>query len=115
MIIKIPYKAISWNVLARQNHWKYTRIFNEMKQSTWYAIRAGKKEVFTEPVEIHFHARWKQKRRHDVDSLVLKPVLDQIVTDGILKDDSIEYVRSVTYTGETGADKDEIVIEIKKI
>ena len=112
MKITIPYKPISWNVLARQNHWKYTKMFNEMKQMTWYAIRAGKKEVFTSPVHIYVHARWKQKRRHDIDSLCFKPILDQIVADGILKDDSIEYVKSVTYTGETGADKDEIIVTI---
>ena len=64
------------------------------------------------PVKIHVHARWKEKRKHDIDSLLFKPILDQIVSSGILPDDSLEYVESVTFSGETGTGKDEMIVFI---
>jgi len=115
MIITIPLKPISWNKIATKSYWVYSNLSNEWKKATMSALTKVKKEKFTVPVSIHMHARWKMKKVHDIDDLFGKAIVDQLVTDGILKDDSLEYVKSVTYTGETGADKDEIIVEIKKI
>ena len=110
MTILVPYKPLSWNVLARKNHWTYTRTFKEMAEATKYGERKG--TMPKPPVDIVVTCLWKGKRRHDIDSIVFKPILDQLVRDGLLPDDSLEYVRSVTYRGETGCDHDgyEIII-----
>jgi len=114
MEIHIELKPISWNVLARKNHWKYPEIFNDWKTMVSYAIYATKKTKFKNPVNIAIHAKWKEKRRHDIDSLMIKPVIDQLVTEGILMDDSLEYVQSVTFTGEIGAKVDELIVTISE-
>lgn len=110
----IPLKPISWNVLARKNHWLYTKVFNEWKQATWAAVKEAKLEKcrFSTPALIVIICRWKQRRRHDIDSIVAKPVIDALVGMGILEDDSLEYVFEVRYEGQTGAKADEMEVHL---
>lgn len=117
LTVRIPLKPISWNVLARKHYWEYVRTFDEWKRAVRAsagAMRDGAEErplIF--PVKVTFHCRWKQKRRHDVDSVVAKPVLDELVAMGILPDDSLAYVREASFTGEVGADADEMVVTVE--
>lgn len=112
--LRLKLKPISWNVLSRKHYRAYMRVFWDWKMATNVAIResSATKKVVSFPVDILVHARWRQKRRHDIDSLVVKPIIDQIVSSGILPDDSIKFVRSVSFTGETGAEWDEMIIKI---
>ncbi len=110
----IPIKCVPWNQVATKSYWVYSKIGNDMKLATLYALKASKLPVVSHyPVTMHYHIKWKQKRRHDLDSLFLKHANDQIVASGILIDDSLEYVSKVIYTGETGADRDEIIVTIE--
>lgn len=53
--------------------------------------------------------------RHDIDSLFsAKPVMDVLVTRKIIPDDNLSYVSQVTFTGEIGADRDELVVTISE-
>lgn len=116
MILTIPIKCVSYNQLLRKNHWKVSALANSFKEATLEAIQKAKFAPVSHssyPVAISFHASWKQARRHDIDSLyAAKPIIDQLVTSKILVDDSLKYVKSVTYTGEIGAERDEIRIKI---
>lgn len=112
MQIVIPIKPISWNAIACKHFRVYSKIMNSWRWFTLEALSKVKKEKFTYPVSIHFHAKWKMKKVHDIDDLYGKAVVDQLVASGFLVDDSLEYVRSVTYTGEIGADKDEMIVTI---
>jgi Holliday junction resolvase RusA-like endonuclease len=117
MILKIELKPISWNVLARKNHWKYTEIFNEWKMATLAALNRwerghGKVGLIEVPVNARYHASWKANRRHDIDSLCIKPVQDFLVERGILADDDLKHVKMVSFTGETGAVEDCLYVRI---
>ena len=112
MVINIPFKMPSWNIVARKNHWEYTKIFNELKTITKAYLPLHQGAIKSFPVNIHVHCRWRLSHRRDVDAVLFKPMLDQLVTSKILPDDSTQYVGSVTYTGEIGADSDSIRIEI---
>lgn len=116
MTFTINIKPISWNELIRKNHWIVTKISNEFKYATLEAIQKAKIKPFRRdrlPVNIHIMCRWKYKKKHDIDAVFAKAAVDQLVISKILPDDSLEYVRSVTYTGAIGCEKDEIVITIE--
>lgn len=109
----IPLKPITWNALVGRNRWTYKKIKDLWQANTRYAILEAKMApVNGFKVEIGIHAHWKQKRRHDIDDLYGKGILDQLVYSGILEDDSLEYVTKVTYTGKTGCKKDEMVVTL---
>ncbi len=67
------------------------------------------------PVELCIHARWKENRRHDIDSLYAKAIIDQMVVDKIIPDDNLNIVQRVSFTGETGQDTDEVCVLIKEV
>jgi len=116
-VLTVPIKPISWNTLARQNHWKFSKVFHGLKDVAKLALLEtwADKPKFTKPVTVRVNAHWKGGRRHDVDNVVVKPLLDLLVEERILEDDDSRCVRSVTLTGETGCDKDEYVIEIEEV
>ncbi len=115
--ISIPVKPISWNVLARKNHWLYTKVFDEWKRATWAAVEEGRLRGirFKGPVVISVECHWVQHRRHDVDSVVAKPVIDALVDMRVIPDDSLEFVREVRYSGQVGAGKDEMTVTVYPI
>ena len=55
-------------------------------------------QAFDTPVDIHIHS--KRKRLADADGLCAKWVIDTIVAEGILIDDSPQYVKNVTFSQE---------------
>ena len=107
----IDMKAVSWNTLARKNHWTFSKVFHAWAEATYEAVKAARIVPVTQyPISIEVEAHWRHKRRHDVSNIVLKPIEDQLVTMGILKDDSLEYVTSVSFRGKTGCPRDELVV-----
>ena len=104
--ISIYLKPLSWNVLARKNHWIYTKIFNEWKQATWIAATEAKIKPHHDPVKLHVLASWKGKRRHDIDNIILKPVIDQLVSMGVFLDDRIGCIDEITIRGVVNAKED---------
>lgn len=64
-------------------------------------------QKISSPVDIHVHS--KRKRLADADGLSAKWVIDAIVKSGILRDDSPEYVKTVTYSQEKGSPEEVLV------
>ena len=90
-----------------------------MKRNTQDGISwfIGKLPTFENPVTIHFH--WIEKTsRRDLDNVAFakKFILDALVENGKLKDDSQKYVRGFTDTFEKGKENEVIVTieEVKK-
>lgn len=111
-------KSVSWNVLVRQNFWKVKAVFDAWKEETGYAVLAAHLKPIPKewyPVRVHFFAAWKHKRRHDIDSLIVKPILDTLTVMDIWPDDSSEYVGQVLFEGVTGAGEDSLTVTISPI
>lgn len=109
----IPLKPISWNVLLRKHYWTVKKVFDEWKKATRWAVKEGKvRAVSVYPVQIMVEAHWKQKRVHDIDGLVFKPILDALVNCGILKADNLNHVAEVVHRGKIGQEQDQLIITI---
>lgn len=101
-------KPVSWNQIAT-SHWrKYKKYKDELAEHTFYTIKKQGIESCVFPVEILVEVSWKDKRKRDVDNIFIKPILDTLVRENILKDDNCEYVRSVYYTGKIGEEREGI-------
>lgn len=109
----IRAKAISWNKLCTA-HWRvYSRTANEWKYLTIEAIQKAKIAPCTVfPIEVSIHCKWKAKRVHDIDSVYIKFLCDQLKASKIIPDDSLEYIDRVAFSGETGCKKDEVIITL---
>lgn len=114
MKFAIACKAVPLNQLLNK-HWTVVKkAKDELAQATWISLLQGKfKPLTVFPVTLCLHLKWKQRRRHDLDAVLTKQILDQMVRQGLLPDDNLKYVGEVRITGETGADRDEIIVEIK--
>lgn len=108
----VDIKLKSWNEIACK-HWRvYKAAADEAKQATWVALNNYGIKPCTGPVELHVHAKWRGNRRRDIDAVYAKGIVDQMVTDKILPDDNLNIVTSVLYTGETGANKNEVIVTL---
>ena len=56
---------------------------------------------------IHFHCI--RRRECDADNMASKWVTDQLVNDGIIKDDKPKYVGEVTYSQKAGKEEQTII------
>ena len=109
----IKEKLPSWNTIAGGGKWAYKKAKDTWQGFTYESALEAKLKPITEyPVDVSVHAKWKHNRCHDIDSCYVKPIFDQLVYMGILKDDSLEYVDRVTYSGEIGADEDCVIITL---
>ena len=73
ILLKIDYKPVSWNTLISNNHWHKSKVFNEMREATKYAVLSQKIKPITEfPVKVIVTAFWKHKHRHDAEILELR-------------------------------------------
>jgi len=116
LTIIIPLKPVSWNTLLRQHYWKVKKEFDMWKQATVVALQQHQtKPVKKYPITVHVRAEWKQKRIHDVDGLVFKPILDTFIKCNVLPDDSLTYVERVIYTGAIGQVKDQLIITLENM
>lgn len=68
--------------------------------------------IITEPITIHIHSI--RKRATDADGVSAKAVIDGLVHAGLIIDDSLEYVKEVSYSQEKGK-KEETIIEIRSM
>lgn len=55
------------------------------------------------PVSIHVHSI--RKRLADADGISAKAAIDGIVNSGLLRDDSPQYVRKVSYSQQKGSEE----------
>lgn len=111
----IPLKPISYNQLLRKHYRVVGALANEWKEATMYALKAARVVPFDAlayPLRVECAASWKQNRTHDIDSLYIKPVLDQLKRSGIIPDDSIRFVASVTCTGATKQKTDSLTVRL---
>jgi len=89
------YKCPSWNQIAGRGHWtKRAEMMEYAHSSVREALGGGTVEYFTTPVTITVTAYLK--RPIDCDNVSCKGIIDGLRMYGILKDDTIKYVTSVT-------------------
>lgn len=92
-------------------------IYRREKERWHWLIKAAVKEKPKEPykkTEIHISYFFPDKRRRDPDNYAGKMILDPLVKEGILKDDSFSNIRLVL-TGNYDKLNTRTEIEIKEI
>jgi|TARA_Y100000310_G_scaffold37766_1_gene35413 hypothetical protein len=69
----------------------------------------GKKEITRHDSRICIHVHSIRKRLADTDGISAKAVLDGIVKAGLLKDDTTEFIKEITYSQEKGTPEETII------
>lgn len=108
------FKCPSRNDSYAGQHWTKRR----KKAKTIQAlVFAECKKQNIQPVEqicdIEVVAYYKYKIRRDSDNVSSKEIIDGLVLAGILKDDSVEFVRKVTTLAKIGQKKDKVVVKLE--
>lgn len=115
MLPPIAVARLSPNARA-QSHWPRTRARQEVMEHTSVVARVQELRPVREPVEITFRWVVPNRIKRDIDNLagngVVKAVLDALVADAYLVDDSSRYVTAVRteMVHEMGSRRLEIVI-----
>lgn len=111
----IALKPISWNKIIAKGWRNRKQVFDEWSEQTALSVMAYRiAPIKKYPVSIAVSAFWEHKNRHDIDSLVFKPVLDALVTLGVLKDDNLKMVSHVSFQGSTDQEEDCMVVSIEE-
>lgn len=85
---------------------------DEMGILAFFAIKEAGIRPYMSPIEIEVHAKKRHKRKFDLDNLYFKAVQDQLVELGIVKDDTLDHITKISYTGEVGADRDGLLVTL---
>lgn len=109
---RIMHKPESWNNLARKSYWTYKRVFEMWANLTGEALDRVEATPIGGVVWIEVTARWKSKRQHDVDNVLLKPILDALVKRGILAGDSLEYIAEIKIRGLIDRAEESVQVDI---
>lgn len=109
---RIMQKPESWNTLARKTFWAYKRVFEMWYTLTGAALSEVDAQPVAGPVRLEVTARWKTKRRHDIDNILLKPVLDAMVKREILRDDGVNDIVEIKLRGLIDQSEDSLQIDI---
>ena len=98
MVITIllkDHKTISWNKLYQQRHWTYrAKLVDTLHKLVHAELNRMKCKKKLKKIDVLFESY--SRRPVDPDNLCLKPYLDGIKTYGVIKDDTLEYVNSIT-------------------
>lgn len=106
---------VSWNQVLRK-HWRvYKGIKDDLASRTLSAIAKGQIKPLRGPVEIEVMAHWKTKRLRDIDNICLKPIIDELVREGILEGDTCNIVRRVSYLGKIDCKREGLSILISSL
>lgn len=99
MKITIKYKFASLNDIinvSRTNRFMANKLKKDEMAVVHYST-LGIKPIENYPVEIVF--LWHIKNiNSDLDNKIPKNILDSLVADGILKNDSLKYISKITHT-----------------
>ena len=120
--VVVPGRPPGANDLIRLGHWRIRGVRAKWKGITEEAIAASLAERPNTRIPFaHAHVRitWrcKVRRKRDYDNLVsgLKPLLDGLVSGGILEDDSTDcLMRLGPFLVEVGTGVDETILEIEE-
>lgn len=84
-----------------------------VEPDTWHeSTREDAPEKVYPPVSIHVHSI--RKRLADSDGISAKAVIDALISEGILPDDSPAYVEAVTFSQEKG-EVEQTIITISEV
>lgn len=109
---RIIYKPESWNKLARKSYWTYKRVFEAWHALTWQALTEADIRKAEGAVRLVVTARWKGNRHHDLDNILLKPVIDTMVKFGVFPDDRLKNIPEITLRGLTNQEEDSLQIDL---
>lgn len=113
MVIEIPFCPKSMNELIGMYFRARSKYNSETKEAIAWICKQYK-PVKKYPVDISYTIVKKSKHKGDSDNMVAKVFTDGLVAGGILKDDSTDYVRRVSYELQYG-EEDKTIIEIKEV
>jgi hypothetical protein len=88
-------------------------VANVESTSSVSSLAAKENPRFNSRVDIHIHSL--RKRLTDADGCSAKAVIDQLVADQILADDSPEFVREVRFSQEKTKGEEKTLVTIKTI
>lgn len=109
---RIMHKPDSWNSLVRKHYRTVMRVFATWHSLTWEALQEYKIPKITGPVRLVAIGRWKGDGRHDVDNILLKPVIDMMVKAEIFEDDDLTNITEIISRGYKNQDVDALEIYI---
>lgn len=96
--IPLPFKTPPLRANDRRSWPAQHRAFQAALEQARWAVRAARPQPATGPVHITLHYTPKTARRQDADGIfaTLKPLLDALVAEHVLEDDSSLYVPRTT-------------------
>ena len=103
------YKVPSWNTLYAGMHWSKRKEMADIAHMVVLEAVGGKQDPFPRPVTIKIEAH--MKRPIDPDNVCAKLLIDGLKHAGIVKDDTHEYISSVT-TRVLKSKSDHVVINV---
>ena len=115
----IPNKLPSMNDYQRacRSHWsKGSRMKRETQDYVGWCIRAARLIPIASPVRINMHF-FEPDRRRDLDniaSFASKVILDALVQQGVLVDDSQQYVKGISYACSVDKGNPRVVVMIEE-
>ncbi len=112
---EVAEAPMSWNTLARKHYWTFKQAFDRWKWLTSAAVSEISPPPFEGPVRVVFEAGWKGRRRHDIDNIVVKPILDELKARGFFPDDDAAHVAEVVLKGSTGCQEDGLKVSCERI
>lgn len=118
MSLFVEYIAPSTNAMYAGQHWSKRKAHKAAAEAAvMVALMQTGKQVFTKPVKIQMQPNLgKGKRGYDVSnySYTFKLIEDCLVSRGILKADTADFVKEVRFMSPVRADKTGMVILISE-
>lgn len=101
MALNTFYSGVHWSVRSEEAKRVHQLVACEIVD----------RQAFTVPVSITIETGYKDKRRHDPDGAASKLYIDGLVAGGLLADDDMEHVKSVTLRS-VRSDRDYVEITV---
>lgn len=112
----IPGRLPTWNTFYAGTHWgRRRRIAEEWKAAAMAAIlqeTGGKRLKLRPPVRLEVVVRYRRPR--DLDNVCLKPVIDALVSLGMIPDDTAEVLRDIRLRAENN-ERDEVLVVVSEV
>ena len=121
IVVRVPGRPPGANALHRQGYWRVRKDREEWHGIALLAARAARGPGFGPPfarASLAVEWRCRTQRRRDYDNLVagLKPLIDGLVSAGIIEDDDSDHLVALgPLTVSSGCSEDETVLTIREV
>jgi hypothetical protein len=115
LIIEIPIKCPSRNILYSGKHWSVrSRMANEIHDLVFCCVIRQKERTKFNTCFITYVCQFKDKRRHDPCNMEIKLFQDGLVKAGVIPDDNSDVVKLLQIIVETGCKQDKVIICVEE-